>query len=77
MNHHLLLADLALRRDGASFLPKVDAVVIDEAHDLEDAAADTLGQRITSRGAQQVLSRLWNERRRVAASRVPCAFPAS
>ena len=63
MNHHLLLADLALRRDGASFLPAVDAVIVDEAHDLEDAASDTLGQRVTSRGSQQILSRLWNERR--------------
>ncbi len=63
MNHHVLLSDLALRRSGASFLPKVDAVVVDEAHDLEDAAAECLGTRLSSRGVGQVLGRLWNDRR--------------
>jgi ATP-dependent DNA helicase DinG len=64
MNHHVLLADLALRRSGTSFLPEVGAVVVDEAHDLEDTAAEVLGTRLTSRGVSQALSRLWNERRR-------------
>lgn len=63
MNHHVLLSDLALRRSGVSFLPKVDAVIVDEAHDLEDAAAECLGTRLSSRGVQQVLGRLWNDRR--------------
>jgi ATP-dependent DNA helicase DinG len=63
MNHHVLLADLALRRSGSSFLPPVDAVVVDEAHDLEEAAAESLGGRLTSRGVAQTLSRLWNPRR--------------
>jgi ATP-dependent DNA helicase DinG len=64
LNHHALLADLALRRSGASFLPEVHAVVVDEAHDLEDTAAEILGARLTSLGVQQVLGRLWNPRRR-------------
>jgi ATP-dependent DNA helicase DinG len=64
MNHHVLLADLALRRSGSTFLPAVDAIVVDEAHDLEDTAAEVLGTRLSSRGISQVLSRLWNERRR-------------
>lgn len=63
MNHHVLLSDLALRRSGASFLPDVDAIVVDEAHDLEDAAADTLGSRVTSRGLAYQLGRLWHDRR--------------
>ncbi|MFO0932144.1 MAG: helicase C-terminal domain-containing protein [Planctomycetota bacterium] len=63
LNHHVLLADLALRRSGASFLPGVDAVIVDEAHDLEDAAAETLGARVGTRGVSQALSRLWNDRR--------------
>jgi len=63
MNHHVLLADLALRRSGASFLPDVDAIVVDEAHDLADTAAEALGTRVTSRGITHLLGRLWNERR--------------
>ncbi len=63
LNHHVLLADLALRRSGASFLPEVSAVVVDEAHDLEDTAAEHLGARLSSRGVAQVLGRLWNDRR--------------
>jgi len=63
MNHHVLLADLALRRSGSSFLPEVDAIVIDEAHDLEDTAGEALGERLGSRGIGYALGRLWNERR--------------
>ena len=50
LNHHVLMADLALRRSGGSFLPKVDALVVDEAHDLEDTAAEHLGLRFSSVG---------------------------
>ena len=33
VNHHLLLADLALKEDGfGDLLPSVDAVILDEAH---------------------------------------------
>jgi ATP-dependent DNA helicase DinG len=64
MNHHVLLADLAMRRSGSSFLPRVDAIVIDEAHDLEDTAAEALGARLSRRGLAQSLGRIWNPRRR-------------
>lgn len=37
-NHALLLADLVVRDMGAYLLPDRDAVIIDEAHRLEDAA---------------------------------------
>jgi ATP-dependent DNA helicase DinG len=63
VNHHVLLADLAMRRSGASFLPEIDAVIVDEAHDLEDTAAEALGTRVSSRGVQHALGRLWNARR--------------
>ena len=63
MNHHVLLADLAMRRSGSSFLPSVDAIVIDEAHDLEDTAAEALGARLSRRGLAQALGRLWSPRR--------------
>jgi len=64
LNHHLLMSDLALRRSGGSFLPAVDAVVVDEAHDLEDTAAQHLGRRVTWRGVRQLLGRLWSARGR-------------
>jgi ATP-dependent DNA helicase DinG len=52
VNHHLFLADLALRTGPrgahASVLPAYDAVVFDEAHQLEDVATDFFGVRISS-----------------------------
>jgi ATP-dependent DNA helicase DinG len=52
VNHHLLLADLALRtgRRGAhaSVLPAYDAIVFDEAHQVEDVATDFFGVRVSS-----------------------------
>lgn len=44
VNHHLFLADLALRDDAMrDFLPKVDTVILDEAHQLPRIAADFFG----------------------------------
>jgi ATP-dependent DNA helicase DinG len=44
VNHHLFLADLALRDDSiAEFLPKADTVILDEAHQLPRIAADFFG----------------------------------
>ncbi|MEL3906688.1 MAG: helicase C-terminal domain-containing protein [Treponema sp.] len=44
VNHHLLFADLASRRDGAGYagtavLPSFNAVIFDEAHTIEEAAS--------------------------------------
>jgi ATP-dependent DNA helicase DinG len=36
VNHHLFFADLALRSQGFGVLPDYEAVVFDEAHELED-----------------------------------------
>jgi ATP-dependent DNA helicase DinG len=44
VNHHLFLADLAMREDSIrDFLPAVDTVVLDEAHQLPAIAADFFG----------------------------------
>ena len=44
VNHHLFLADLAMRDDAIrDFLPAVDTVVLDEAHQLPSIAADFFG----------------------------------
>ncbi|MBI5499379.1 MAG: ATP-dependent DNA helicase [Deltaproteobacteria bacterium] len=50
VNHHLFFADLAVPEEAPSrVLPEWDAVVFDEAHDLEDAAAGFFGVRVSSR----------------------------
>ena len=56
VNHHLLLADYALRErwDGASLLPDVDAIVIDEAHALAETATTFFGAAITERRLQSL-----------------------
>src|SRR6266550_78525 len=48
-NHALYFADLALRarNDGTGILPDHDAVVFDEAHRLEEAAASWFGGRVS------------------------------
>ena len=57
VNHHLFLADLALREAarGASVLPPYDAVVFDEAHAIEDIATDFFGVRISSARVESLI----------------------
>jgi ATP-dependent DNA helicase DinG len=44
VNHHLFFADLALRQtEYASLLPDYEALVFDEAHDIEDVATQYFG----------------------------------
>lgn len=59
-NHHLLFSDLALRREGAAFLPDVAAVVMDEAHTVEDTASEHLGIRLSPYGFEHWLRRLFS-----------------
>lgn len=63
VNHHLLASDLAVRRvqenwQDAAVLPPYRRLVIDEAHHLEDTAADHLGSDVTARGLVRQLGRL-------------------
>ncbi len=63
VNHHLLASDLAVRGeqenwDEAAVLPPYQRLVLDEAHHLEDVAANHLGAQVTSRGIRRVLGRL-------------------
>jgi ATP-dependent DNA helicase DinG len=62
VNHALFFSDLALRRVGASILPDYEAVVFDEAHNLEAVAGDHLGLGVTSGQVQYILSKLFNDR---------------
>lgn len=48
VNHHLFLADLALRDDAVrDFLPAVDTVILDEAHQVPEVAADFFGTTLS------------------------------
>ena len=62
VNHALFFADLALRREGASVLPDYDVVIFDEAHTLEQVAADHLGLSVTSGQVEYLLNKLYNDR---------------
>jgi ATP-dependent DNA helicase DinG len=56
VNHHLFFADLALRGPHAgAALPDYDAVIFDEAHQLEDVATDFFGIRVSSARIQSML----------------------
>jgi len=59
-NHHLLFADLALRREGAGFLPEVDTLVMDEAHTVEDTASEHLGIRLSLYSFEYWMRRLFS-----------------
>ena len=62
VNHALFFTDLALRRNDVSMLPEYDAVVFDEAHNIEAVAGGHLGLRITSGQVDYILRKLYNDR---------------
>ena len=50
VNHHLLLADLALKQEGfGEILPGAEAFVVDEAHQLPELAAQFFGESLGAR----------------------------
>ncbi len=56
VNHHLLLADLALKEDGfGDILGSCDAVILDEAHQIPDLATQFFGASVSSRRVEAVL----------------------
>lgn len=67
VNHHLFFADLALRQKGAGgVIPEYDAVVFDEAHQLEDVIAAYFGLQFSSVGIGQLAQDILKECRRQA-----------
>jgi len=53
VNHHLLLADLSLKDEGfGDLLPGAEAVVLDEAHQVPDIAAQFFGLNWSTRQVQ-------------------------
>jgi ATP-dependent DNA helicase DinG len=70
INHHLLLADLALKEDGfGDLLGCADAVILDEAHQIPDLATQFFGAHIGSRQIETLLKDLRLE--------LSCAAPAA
>ena len=71
VNHHLFFADLALKtgRTGAygGAIPPYDAVVFDEAHQVESIATDFFGVRISTSRLDRVVK---DARRAVALARI-------
>ena len=62
VNHHLLLADLAMKEEGfVEFLPGAEAIILDEAHQVPDLAVQFFGVALGSRE----LERLSDEARAV------------
>ncbi|NMB73858.1 MAG: hypothetical protein GYA21_01860 [Myxococcales bacterium] len=69
VNHHLLFADLAVRLEREDWeeravLPAFSRVVLDEAHEVEDAASSFFGERLTRRGLMWLLGRMTGSRRK-------------
>jgi ATP-dependent DNA helicase DinG len=76
VNHHLYLADLALRRGGArqGVIPEHDVVVFDEAHQLEEIATDFFGARVSSARIDAIVR---DARRTLGALRASMGIEAS
>ncbi|HTT10848.1 MAG TPA: ATP-dependent DNA helicase [Burkholderiaceae bacterium] len=75
VNHHLFLADLALRDDSISeFLPAADTVVLDEAHQLPKIAGEFFGSGFSLAQAAELAV----DMRSVGLTRAPggAAWPA-
>ncbi|GHT42377.1 hypothetical protein FACS189443_5320 [Planctomycetales bacterium] len=62
VNHALLFSDLAIKMGGGSVLPAYRFLIFDEAHTVEQVAADYLGISITQGQIEYHLNRLYNER---------------
>ena len=72
-NHHLLFADLSVRMatqnyKASAVLPSYRHLVLDEAHNIEDAATSHLGLEVTRRGMFRMLARLDRRGRGVLAA---------
>lgn len=64
-NHHILFADLSLREgghEGAAIMPRYEAVILDEAHNVEDVAVSYFDASLSRRGLMAHLGRLVNRR---------------
>lgn len=68
VNHHLLFADAAVRRElgwetEMAVLPRYAHVVLDEAHHLEEVATDHFGLSVTEAAVDRLLARIYRKGR--------------
>ena len=63
VNHALFFSDLALRMAGVNYLPKYDAVILDEAHSLEDVAGRHFGLEVSESSVRYQLRTLYDPKR--------------
>ena len=77
VNHHLLLADLALKQDGfGEILPGAQAFVVDEAHQLPELAAQFFGEGIGARPLVELARDALSECKEVPAALATVQAPA-
>jgi len=59
VNHHLLLADLAMKEAGfIEFLPDAEAIILDEAHQIPDLAVQFFGVALGSRELERLVDEI-------------------
>jgi ATP-dependent DNA helicase DinG len=60
VNHALLFSDLALRMAGVHYLPNYELLILDEAHTIEDVAAEHFGLAASEWAMRNHLRRLYD-----------------
>jgi ATP-dependent DNA helicase DinG len=63
VNHALFFSDLALRMAGVNYLPRYDLLILDEAHTIEEVAAEHFGLAASESSMRYFLRRLYEPRR--------------
>src|SRR5690606_22471269 len=77
VNHHLLLADLALKQEGfGEILPGAQAFVVDEAHQLPELAAQFFGEGLSARPLVELARDALGESKDVSGSLAVVQSPA-
>lgn len=78
VNHHLLLADLALKQEGfGEILPGAQAFIIDEAHQLPELATNFFGEGFGMRPWQELVRDCLAECRSVAGAQATLQQPVA
>jgi ATP-dependent DNA helicase DinG len=75
VNHHLYFADLALRASShaAGAIPEHDAVIFDEAHQIEDVITEFFGVRVST---TRIATLMRDAERAFRTARLPAASPS-
>lgn len=66
VNHALFFSDLAMKtasKGGYGVLPPYDAVILDEAHTIEDVASEHFGLSISAFSVRYLMGRIYSSRR--------------